>query len=92
MAEYALKEWGVTCDALLRGEQVLIVRSSFLTLEVRRRWPPRVQNEFSNTTSNECLPAIQPEPWTKILFCIQREQQKAIQLFSDALLGQHNLR
>lgn len=26
MPEYALKEWGVTCDALTRGEQVLIVR------------------------------------------------------------------
>jgi hypothetical protein len=26
VAEYALKEWGVTCDALARGEQVLIVR------------------------------------------------------------------
>jgi hypothetical protein len=26
MAEHALKEWGVTVDALLRGDQVLIVR------------------------------------------------------------------
>lgn len=26
MPEFALKEWGVTCDALMRGEQVLIVR------------------------------------------------------------------
>jgi hypothetical protein len=26
MPEHALKEWGVTCDALSRGEQVLIVR------------------------------------------------------------------
>ena len=26
MSEFALKEWGVTCDALMQGKQVLVVR------------------------------------------------------------------